>query len=67
MAVLRDKEEEKGQGTSQALGQPVSGQMQPQEPTETQQPQLSGPSTIGGSSATQTSAPVKAMPKQQTE
>lgn len=65
MAVLRDKEEEKGQGTSQALGQPVSGQMQSQESTETQQPQPSGPSTIGGSSATQTSAPVKAMPKQQ--
>lgn len=65
MAVLRDKEEEKGQGTSQALGQPVPGQMQPQEQAEPQQAQPSGPATIGGSSATQTSAPVKAMPKQQ--
>ena len=65
MAVLRDKEEEKGQGTSQALGQPVPGQMQPQEQAEPQQAQPSGPATIGGSSATQTSAPVKSMPKQQ--
>ena len=65
MAVLRDKEEEKGQGTSQALGQPVAGQMQQQEPTEAQPAQPSGPATIGGSSATQISAPVKAMPKQQ--
>lgn len=65
MAVLRDKEEEKGQGTSQALGQQVPGQAQPQEQTQPQQPQTSSPATIGGSSATQTSAPVKAMPKQQ--
>jgi hypothetical protein len=65
MAVLRDKEEEKGQGTSQALGQPVSGQMQPQEQAAPQQTQPSAPATIGGSSATQPSTSVKAMPKQQ--
>jgi hypothetical protein len=61
MAILKDKEEEKGQGTSGVLGQAAPEQQQgmPQE----QQP--SGPANIGGSSATQTSAPVKAMPKQQ--
>lgn len=64
MAVLRDEEEQKGQGTSQVLGQTVPGQMQPQEQTEPQQAP-SQPATIGASSATQTSAPVKAMPKPQ--
>ena len=64
MAVLRDKEEEKGQGTSQALGQQVPGQQQAQEQAPQEQ-QSSAPATIGASSATQTSAPVKAMPKQQ--
>lgn len=61
MAILKDKEEEKGQGTSGVLGQPVPEQQQgmPQEQ------ESSGPANIGGSSATQTSAPVKAMPKQQ--
>jgi len=61
MAILKDKEEEKGQGTSDVLGQAAPEQQQgmPQE----QQP--SGSANIGGSSATQTSAPVKAMPKQQ--
>jgi len=65
MAVLRDKEEEKGQGTSQALGQPVAGQMQSQEVDMPQQAQSSGPTTIGGSSAAQTPSTIKAMPKQQ--
>lgn len=61
MAILKDKEEEKGQGTSGVLGQPVPEQQQgmPQEQ------ESSSPANIGGSSATQTSAPVKAMPKQQ--
>lgn len=61
MAILKDKEEEKGQGTSGVLGQSVPEQQQgmPQEQ------ESSGPANIGGSSATQTSAPVKAMPKQQ--
>jgi hypothetical protein len=61
MAILKDKEEEKGQGTSGVLGQAAPEQQQgmPQEQ------QTSGSANIGGSSATQTSAPVKAMPKQQ--
>lgn len=61
MAILKDKEEEKGQGTSGVLGQAAPEQQQgmPQEQ------ESSGPANIGGSSATQTSAPVKAMPKQQ--
>jgi hypothetical protein len=63
MAVLKDEEEQKGQGTSQAL----AGGVQPQEPQEaTAQPQMSGstaPSTIGGGETTSPS--VKAMPKQQ--
>jgi hypothetical protein len=61
MAILKDQEEQKGQGTSQVLGENPQAQQMMQEP---QQAQPSGPATIG-SSATQTSAPVKAMPKQQ--
>jgi hypothetical protein len=61
MAILKDQEEQKGQGTSQVLGETPQAQQMMQEP---QQAQPSGPATIG-SSATQTSAPVKAMPKQQ--
>lgn len=65
MAILKDEEEQKGQGTSQVLGQGI-GQPQ-QEALQPEQPQTtsSSPATIGGSSATQASAPVKAMPKQQ--
>lgn len=63
MAVLKDEEEQKGQGTSQAL----AGGVQPQEPQETPaQPQMGGstaPATIGGGGTTSPS--VKAMPKQQ--
>lgn len=62
MAVLKDEEEQKGQGTSQAL----AGGVQPQEPQEApSQPQMGGstaPTTIGGGG---TSPSVKAMPKQQ--
>jgi hypothetical protein len=62
MATLKDEEEQKGQGTSQVLGQ---GMAQPAQPTgqAPQQAQSSAPAMIG-SSATQTSAPVKNMPKQ---
>lgn len=63
MAVLKDEEEQKGQGTSQAL----VGGVQPQEPQEEPaQPQMGGstaPATIGGGGTTSPS--VKAMPKQQ--
>lgn len=63
MAVLKDEEEQKGQGTSQAL----AGGVQPQEPQEAPaQPQMgqsSAPATIGGGGTTSPS--VKAMPKQQ--
>jgi hypothetical protein len=62
MAVLKDEEEQKGQGTSQAL----AGGIQPQETQEAPaQPQMGGstaPTTIGGGG---TSPSVKAMPKQQ--
>lgn len=62
MATLKDEEEQKGQGTSQVLGQ---GMAQPAQPTgqAPQQAQSSAPAMIG-SSATQTSAPVQNMPKQ---
>lgn len=65
MAIVRDEEEQKGQGTSQALAQGVTpGQPQPQQ--EQQQPaQTSGPVMLGSSAAAKPSAPVKAMPKQQ--
>lgn len=63
MEVLKDEEEQKGQGTSQAL----AGGVQPQEPQEAPvQPQMGGstaPATIGGGGTTSPS--VKAMPKQQ--
>lgn len=62
MAILRDEEEQKGQGTSQVLGQ---AQGQPEQQA-TQQPQTqapaSGPATIGGGATAPT---VKTMPKQQ--
>lgn len=65
MAIVRDEEEQKGQGTSQALAQGVTpGQPQPQQ--EQQQPaQTSGPAMLGSSAGAKPSAPVKAMPKQQ--
>jgi hypothetical protein len=64
MAILKDEEEQKGQGTGQALAQTLQGQQEVVQQQEQPVTQLSGPS-MGGSSATQTSAPVKAMPKQQ--
>lgn len=64
MAILKDEEEQKGQGTSQLLGQTPQTQQAEPSGQQSQQPS-SGPAMVGGSSATQTSAPVKAMPKQQ--
>jgi hypothetical protein len=58
MAMLRDEEEQQGQGTSQALGQGTT----PQAPQGAEQPQQqtssSSPATIG------VSAPAAPMPKQ---
>lgn len=62
MAIVKDEEQQQGQGTSQALGQGMAGQPQPQQPEE-QQPQQtsSAPATIG---ASQPSQPAMPMPKQ---
>jgi hypothetical protein len=65
MAILRDEEEQKGQGTSQVLAQGATpGQPQPQQGQQ-QAGQPSGPAMLGSSAAAKPSAPVKAMPKQQ--
>jgi len=64
MAILRDEEEQKGQGTSQALGQPVPDQQQVTSAPQPQTTPASGPATIGASSAP-SAAPSQAMPKQQ--
>ena len=64
MAIVKDEEEQKGQGTSQVLGQ---GMAQPdQQPPQPQQAQegSSTPSMIGGS-APQAPAQTPAAPKQQ--
>jgi hypothetical protein len=64
MAIVKDEEEQKGQGTSQVLGQ---GMAQPgQQPPQPQQAQeaSSAPSMIGGS-APQAPAQTPAAPKQQ--
>jgi hypothetical protein len=65
MAILKDEEEQKGQGTSQLLGQAPQTPQTQQAGQQPQQQESQAPAMIGGSSATQTSAPVKAMPKQQ--
>ena len=65
MAIVKDEEQQQGQGTSQALGQGMADQpQQPQQPQEQEQPQQgsSAPATIGASQPAQPSMP---MPKQQ--
>ena len=61
MAIVKDEEQQQGQGTSQALGQGMAGQPQPEE----QQPQQasSTPATIGASQPSQTSMPMPKQPK----
>jgi hypothetical protein len=64
MAIVKDEEQQQGQGTSQALGQGMAGQ--PQQPQEQEQPQQgsSAPATIGASQSSQPSQPSIPMPKQ---
>jgi hypothetical protein len=64
MAIVKDEEQQQGQGTSQALGQGMAGQPQPQQPEE-QQPQQtsSAPATIGASQPSQPSMPMPKQPK----
>jgi hypothetical protein len=61
MAIVKDEEQQQGQGTSQALGQGMAGQPQPEE----QQPQQasSTPATIGASQPSQRSMPMPKQPK----
>jgi hypothetical protein len=64
MAIVKDEEQQQGQGTSQALGQGMAGQpQQSQQPQEQEQPQQgsSAPATIG---ASQPAQPLMPMPKQ---
>ena len=63
MAIVKDEEQQQGQGTSQALGQGMAGQ--PQQQPEEQQPQQtsSAPATIGASQPTQPSMPMPKQPK----
>lgn len=65
MAILKDEEEQKGQGTSQALGQGMASS-EPSQPPQPQQPQegSSAPAMIGGS-VPQAPAQTPAAPKQQ--
>lgn len=65
MAIVKDEEQQQGQGTSQALGQGMAGQPQSQQPEEQQQPQQasSTPATIGASQPTQPSMPMPKQPK----
>jgi hypothetical protein len=65
MAILKDEEEQKGQGTSQLMGQAPQAPQAQQAGQQPQQQESQAPAMIGGTSATQSSAPVKAMPKQQ--
>jgi hypothetical protein len=64
MAIVKDEEQQQGQGTSQALGQGMAGQPQSQQPEE-QQPQQgsSAPATIGASQPSQPSMPMPKQPK----
>jgi hypothetical protein len=65
MAIVKDEEEQKGQGTSQALGQ---GMTQPnQQTSQPEQPQegSSAPATIGGSAPQAPAQTAPAAPKQQ--
>jgi hypothetical protein len=64
MAIVKDEEQQQGQGTSQALGQGMAGQ--PQQPQEQEQPQQgsSAPATIGASQPSQPSQSSMPMPKQ---
>ena len=61
MAIVKDEEQQQGQGTSQALGQGMAGQPQPEE----LQPQQasSAPATIGASQPSQPSMPMPKQPK----
>jgi hypothetical protein len=63
MAIVKDEEQQQGQGTSQALGQGMAGQ--PQQPQEQEQPQQgsSAPATIGASQPSQPSMPMPKQPK----
>ena len=63
MAIVKDEEQQQGQGTSQALGQGMAGQ--PQQQPEEQQPQQgsSAPATIGASQPSQPSMPMPKQPK----
>lgn len=63
MAILKDQEEQKGMGTSEALGAAPMAE----EEEQAIQPQVTPSSTPAriGSTATQPSPTVKAMPKQQ--
>ena len=62
MAILKDEEEQQGQGTSQALGQPSINQPAEAPQQSEMQPQPSAPATIGAGQATPSSAPT---PKKQ--